>query len=181
MFGVWRWSFGRKRRKCRVSVEKPTSRARLSSCRRFKQASNTMLTCSNHLITAPNWTHPSWPRRPVQTYNKELHWLVQRASVVAQLSKHRRTPPQARGPRGPMVSYFGTLTGFHSAPSQPIVNRRHGRALDVLEREHGAGNVSHQALRSGLSSNVLPSPPTVFRTLRVPEASGPFTASSALP
>ena len=36
---------------------------------------------------------PSWQRRPVQTYNKELHWLIQRASVVAQLSKHRRSPP----------------------------------------------------------------------------------------
>ena len=37
--------------------------------------------------------------------------------------------------------YFGTLTGFHSAPSQPIVSRRREHALDVLEREHGAGNV----------------------------------------
>ena len=36
---------------------------------------------------------PSWPKRPVQTYNKELHWLIQRASVVAQLSKHCRSPP----------------------------------------------------------------------------------------
>ena len=65
-----------------------------------------------------------------------------------------------------MVSYFGTLTGFHSAPSQPIVSRRRERALDVLglciRVEHGDGNVSHQVLRSGLSSNVLPSPPTVF-------------------
>ena len=62
-----------------------------------------------------------------------------------------------------MVSYFGTLTGFHSsAPSQPIVSRRRERALDVLELEHGDGNVSHQVLRSGLSSNVLPSPPMVF-------------------
>ena len=36
---------------------------------------------------------PSWQRRPVQTYNKELRRLIQRASVVAQLSHHRRTPP----------------------------------------------------------------------------------------
>ena len=44
------------------SVEKHHSMApnsaRLSSGRRFKQASNTMLTCSNHLIAAPNWTVP---------------------------------------------------------------------------------------------------------------------------
>ena len=81
---------------------------------------------------------------------------------AAQLLKHSRSPPLCDGPRGPMVSYFGTLTGFHSAPSQPIVSRRRERALDVLELEHGDGNVSHQVLRSGLSSNVLPSPPMVF-------------------
>ena len=80
-----------------------------------------------------------------------------------------------------MVSYFGTLTGFHSAPSQPIVSRRRERALDVLELEHVDGNVSHQVLRSGLSSNVLPSPPTAFRHLRGSEASGPRPASPALP
>ena len=36
---------------------------------------------------------PAWARRLVQTYNKELRRLIQRASVVAQLSHHRRTPP----------------------------------------------------------------------------------------
>jgi len=48
-----------------------------------------------------------------------------------------------------MVSYFGTLTGFHRTPSQPIVSRRRERALDVVELEHGDGNVSHQILRFG--------------------------------
>ena len=73
-----------------------------------------------------------------------------------------------------MVSYFGTLTGFHSAPLQPIVSRRRERALDVLELEHGDGSVSHQVLRSGLFSNVLPSPcaPMVVSTLQAREASG---------
>ena len=88
----------------------------------------------------------------------ELRELVRLNSVAAQLIKHCSSPPLSEGPRGPMVSYFGTLTGFHSAPSQPIVSRRRERALDVLELEHGDGNVSHQVLRSGLSSNVLPSP-----------------------
>ena len=72
------------------------------------------------------------------------------------------TAAQRRGPRGPMVPYCGTLTGFHSAPSQPIVSRRREHALDVLEREHGAGNVSHQILRFGPFSKVLPCPPTAF-------------------
>ena len=85
---------------------------------------------------------------------------------------HRRSPPLCEGPRGPMVSYFGTLTGFYSAPSQHIVSGHHERAVDVLEREHGVRNVSHQVLRSGLTSNALPSPPTVFSTLRAREASG---------
>ena len=99
--------------------------------------------------------------------------LVRLDSVAAQLLKHRRSPPLCEGPRGPMVSYFGTLTGFHRTPSQPIVSRRRERALDVVELEHGDGNVSHQILRSGLSSKVLPSPPTVVPTLRAREASGP--------
>ena len=36
--------------------------------------------------------------------------------------QHRycRSPPLCEGARGPMASYFGTLTGFHSAPSQTI-------------------------------------------------------------
>ena len=78
----------------------------------------------------------------------------------------------SEGPRGPMVSYCGTLTGFHSAPSQPIVSRRREHALDVLELEHGDGNMSHQVLRSGLFSNVLPSPPMVVSTLQDRKASG---------
>ena len=118
-----------------------------------------------------------WPQRLAQTYIMELRELVRLDSVVAQLLKHRRSPPLCEGPRGPMVSYFGTLTGFHSAPSQPIVSRHHERALNVLGREHGGRNVSHQVLRSGLSSNALPSPPTVFSTLRAREASGPSSAT----
>ena len=77
----------------------------------------------------------------------ELRELVRLDSVVAQLLKHRRSPLLCEGPRGPMVTYFGTLAGFHSAPSQPIASRRHERALDVLEREHGVRNVSHQVLQ----------------------------------
>ena len=79
----------------------------------------------------------------------ELRELVRLNSVAAQLIKHCRSPPLCEGPRGPMVSYFGTLTGFYSAPSQPIVSMRRGHALDVLERDYGAGNVSHQILRLG--------------------------------
>ena len=67
----------------------------------------------------------------------------------SQLIKHCRSPPLCEGPRGPMVSYFGTLACFQGAPSQPIVSRRREHALDVLEREHGAGNVSRQILRFG--------------------------------
>ena len=107
----------------------------------------------------------------------ELRELVRLNSVAAQLIKHCSSPPLSEGPRGPMVSYCGTLTGFHSAPSQPIVSRRREHALDVLEREHGAGNVSHQILRFGPFSKVLPSPPTAFRHLRGAEASGPSSAS----
>ena len=107
----------------------------------------------------------------------ELRELVRLNSVAAQLIKHCSSPPLSEGPRGPMVSYCGTLTGFHSAPSQPIVSRRREHALDVLEREHGAGNVSHQILRFGPFSKVLPSPPTAFRHLRGAEASGPWPAS----
>ena len=105
-----------------------------------------------------------WPQRLAQTYIMELlRELVRLNSVAAQLIKHCSSPPLSEGPRGPMVSYFGTLTGFHSAPSQPIVvSRRREHALDVLDQEHGAGNVSHQVLRSGLTSKRLPSPPTVF-------------------
>ena len=90
-----------------------------------------------------------WPQRLAQTYIMELRELVRLNSVAAQLIKHCSSPPLSEGPRGPMVSYCGTLTGFHSAPSQPIVSRRREHALDVLEREHGAGNVSHQILRFG--------------------------------
>ena len=118
-----------------------------------------------------------WPQRLAQTYIMELRELVRLNSVAAQLIKHCSSPPLSEGPRGPMVSYCGTLTGFHSAPSQPIVSRRREHALDVLEREHGAGNVSHQILRFGPFSKVLPSPPTAFRHLRGAEASGPWPAS----
>ena len=59
-----------------------------------------------------------WPQRLAHTYIMELRELVRLDSVVAQLLKHRRSPPLCEGPRGPMVSYFGTLTGFDSAPSQ---------------------------------------------------------------
>ena len=82
----------------------------------------------------------------------ELRELVRLESVAAQLIKHCRSPPLCEGPRGPMVSYFGALTGFYSAPSQPIVSTRREHALDVVEREHGAGNVAwkaHQILRFG--------------------------------
>ena len=75
---------------------------------------------------------PAWPRRPVLAYIKELHWLIQRASVVAQLPKHRRTPLQARGPRGSTDSYFRTWAGFYSASLRLIISARHGRALTVL-------------------------------------------------
>ena len=73
-----------------------------------------------------------WPQRLDQTYIMELRELVRLDSVVALLLKHRRSPPLCEGPRGPMVAYFGTLTGFHSAPSQSIVSGHHERALDVL-------------------------------------------------
>ena len=76
---------------------------------------------------------PAWPRRPVQTYKRELHWLIQRASVFAQLPMHRRTPLLAGGPRGPTDSYFRTWAGFHSAPSLLIVSARHELALLVLK------------------------------------------------
>ena len=90
-----------------------------------------------------------WPQRLAQTYIMELRELVRLNSVAAQLIKHCRSPPLCEGPRGPMVSYFGTLTGFHSANSQPIDSRRREYALDVVEREHGAGNASRQILRFG--------------------------------
>ena len=67
-----------------------------------------------------------------QTYIMELRELFRLDSVAAQLIKHRRSPPLCEGQRGPMVSYFGTLTVFHSAPSQTIVSRRQESALDVL-------------------------------------------------
>ena len=73
-----------------------------------------------------------WLQRLAQTYIMELRELVRLDSAVALLLKHRRSPPLCEGPRGPMVSYFGTLTGFHSAPSQSIVSGHHERALDVL-------------------------------------------------
>ena len=76
---------------------------------------------------------PAWPRRPVQRYKRELHWLIQRASVFAQLPMHRRTPLLERGPRGLMDSYFRTWAGFHSAPSLLIVSARHELALPVLK------------------------------------------------
>ena len=114
---------------------------------------------------------PSWPRRPVQTYNKELHWLIQRASVVAQLSKHRRTPPLARGPGVPTDSYFRTWAGFHSASSLRIISARHELTLTVLKHWDIVEKLLYHVLRSGLSSKRLPSPPTAFRPLRDPEAS----------
>ena len=76
-----------------------------------------------------------WPQRLAQTYITELRELVRLNSVTAQLIKHSRSPRLCDGPRGPMVSYFGTLTGFHSAPSQPIVSRRREHALDVCWNE----------------------------------------------
>ena len=101
------------------------------------------------------WLSSAREELRVKRDHVELRELVRLNSVAAQLIKHCRSPPLCEGPRGPMVSYFGTLTGFHSAPSQPIVSGRRGHALDVVEREHGAGNVSYQVLRSGLSSEPI--------------------------
>ena len=172
MLGVRRRSFGRKRRKSRAVTEKQqgsrNSSQQLASLKHHAPY-------SNRLMPAPNRPLPGQDGQSRRI--KELQWLIQRASVAAQLIKHRRSPRLCEGPRGPMVSHFGTLTGFHSAPSQPIVSRRREHALDVLGREHGAGNVSHQILRFGPFSKVLPSPPTAFRHLRGAEASGPWPAS----
>ena len=119
-----------------------------------------------------NWSaldaskHALSPCSPASTTQPQLiHWLAAAAGSDPYHGAARAGPAQQRrssayqalpltarlceGPRGPMVSYFGTLTGFHSAPSQPIVSRRREHALDVLEREHGAGNVSRQILRFG--------------------------------
>ena len=103
----------------------------------------------------------------------ELRELVRLDSVAAQLLKHRGFPLRSEGRSAPMISYFGTLTGSHSAASQPIVSRHHERALGVLDREQGDGKVSNQVLRFGPFSNDLPSPTTTFWTLRACEASGP--------
>ena len=103
----------------------------------------------------------------------ELRELVRLDSVAAQLLKHRGFPQHSEGRSAPMISYFGTLTGSHSAASQPIVSRHHERALGVLDREQGAGKVSQQVLRKSLRSNNVPSPLTAFRHLRGAEASGP--------
>ena len=87
MFGVRRRSFGRKQRKSVFS--KGTGLARLS----LLQSS---LKHHAHLLKPLNPSAklaPAWARWPVQTYNKELRRLIQRSSVVAQLSHHRRTPP----------------------------------------------------------------------------------------
>ena len=136
---------------------------------------NPFLNAALNIFSAPPGRSLGWPQRLASTYIMELRELVRLDSVSAQLIKHRRSSPLCEGPRGPMVSYFGTLTGFQSAHSQPIVSRRHERALDVLGREHGAGNVSHQVLRSGLSSNVLPSPPTVFFNFASSQSEWPMT------
>ena len=53
-----------------------------------------------------------WPQRLAQTYIMELRELIRLDSVAAQLLKHCRSPPLCEGPRGPMVSYFGTLKVF---------------------------------------------------------------------
>ena len=128
---IWRRSFGRNRRKNVFSPKSPTH-ARLSK-RRSQQAS---LKHHAHLLqplSSSAKLAPAWSRRPVQTHNKELHWLIQRDSVFAQLPMHRRTPLLAGGPRGPTDSYFRTWAGFHSAPSLLIVSARHELALPVLK------------------------------------------------
>jgi hypothetical protein len=97
-------------------------------------------------------------------YNKEPQWLIQRSSVVAQLSKHRRTPLQARGPRGPTDSYFRAWAGFHSDSSQFIISARRGLALMMLQRWNIVGKRLNHRLRSVLSSKRLPSPPNGIST-----------------
>ena len=169
MFWVCRRSFGENVEKAMFSIESPKSSKGSRSSSQQLASLKHHVPYSNHLMPAPNRPLPGQDGQSRRI--KELQWLIQRASVAAQLIKHRRSPRLCEGPRGPMVSHFGTLTGFHSAPSQPIVSRRREHALDVAEREHGAGNVSHQVQRSGLSSKVLPSPPTAFRPLPDPEAS----------
>jgi hypothetical protein len=114
---------------------------------------------------------PAWQRRTAHMYNKEPQWLIQRSSVVAQLSKHRRTPLQARGPRGPTDSYFRAWAGFHSDSSQFIISARRGLALMMLQRWNIVGKRLNHSLRSVLSSERLPSPPTAFRPLLDPKAS----------
>ena len=81
------------------------------------------------------------------------------SSTASQLSlsstaAHRRS---AKGREG-RWSHISEHWQVCKAPSQPIVSRRREHALDVLEREHGAGNVSHQVLRSGLSFQSLTEP-----------------------
>ena len=146
MFWVCRRSFGE-------NVEKAT----MFSIEKHEPGAHSMLASTpfHHALQLQPLNLSSsrslgWPQRLAQTYIMELlRELVRLNSVAAQLIKHCSSPPLSEGPRGPMVSYFGKLTGFHSAPSQPIVSRRREHALDVLEREHGAGNVSHQILRFG--------------------------------
>ena len=55
-----------------------------------------------------------WPQRLAQTYIMELRELVRLDSVVAQLLKHCHSPPLCEGPRGPIVSYFGTYADSFS-------------------------------------------------------------------
>ena len=114
---------------------------------------------------------PAWPRRSVQTYKKELQWLIQRASIFAQLPMHRRTPLLARGPRGPTDSYFRAWAGFYSASSLLIISARHELALPVLKHWKPGEKWLYHVHAPGLSSKRLPSPPTAFRPLRDPEAS----------
>ena len=92
VLGGWRRSFGRKRRKRRVFLQKHGSRAALEQQASLKHHAHLLQPLSSSAKMAP-----AWARRPVQTQNKELHWLIQRDSVFAQLPMHRHTPLVARG------------------------------------------------------------------------------------
>jgi len=114
---------------------------------------------------------PAWPRRSVQTYKKELQWLIQRASIFAQLPMHRRTPLLARGPRGPTDSYFRAWAGFYSASSLLIISARHELALPVPKHWNSVDKWLHHVHRPAFHLNVYREPANGISPLPDPEAS----------
>ena len=152
MLGVRRRSFGRKRRKSRAVTEKQQgSRSSRSSSQQLASLKH-HAPYSNHLMPAPNRPLPGQDGQSRRI--KELQWLIQRASIFAQLPMHRRTPLLARGPRGPTDSYFRAWAGFYSASSLLIISARHELALPVPKHWNAVDKWLHHVHRPAFHLNV---------------------------